>query len=347
MSQAKDDFIAKTIQYWNPGKDAGVAAPGHRPRDRPARGLLPLRHGWPAPDQLHLNGGIYSLGHRNPEVIAAVREGMEHFDIGNHHFPALMRTELAEIARPERAEGPALRDVRVRRRRGDRHRAEERPPRDPAPPHHLPAALLPRPYRPRRPGRRRPLLEALPVRGARGGRHQGAVQRHRGDGARDRQGRCRLRHHRVDPRHLRLPDAAAGLPRRDQGGLREGRHPLHRRRGPDRPDAVGRDVVHRHLRRRPRHDRHRQGSLRRHLPDRRGDRQRDLRRMAQGGRLGPHVELRRRRARLHRRQQGDGDRVAARRRARSATTSPTIFARALPRSRRTIRTSSSASASAG
>src|SRR5690606_7034201 len=45
----------------------------------------------------HLNGGIYSLGHRNPEVIAAVREGMEHFDIGNHHFPALMRTALAEI----------------------------------------------------------------------------------------------------------------------------------------------------------------------------------------------------------------------------------------------------------
>ena len=30
-------------------------------------------------------------------MIAAVREGMEHFDIGNHHFPALMRTKLAEM----------------------------------------------------------------------------------------------------------------------------------------------------------------------------------------------------------------------------------------------------------
>ena len=54
---------------------------------------------------LHLNGGIYSLGHRNPEVIAAVREGMDHFDIGNHHFPALMRTKLAEMLAKHTPEG--------------------------------------------------------------------------------------------------------------------------------------------------------------------------------------------------------------------------------------------------
>ena len=96
MSQAKDDFIAKTIQYWNPGKTLewqrqGIdlvidRREGYYLYDMDGRRLI----------NLHLNGGIYSLGHRNPEVIAAVREGMEHFDIGNHHFPALMRTELAE-----------------------------------------------------------------------------------------------------------------------------------------------------------------------------------------------------------------------------------------------------------
>ena len=35
-------------------------------------------------------------GHRNPEVAAAVASAMSHFDIGNHHFPALTRTALAE-----------------------------------------------------------------------------------------------------------------------------------------------------------------------------------------------------------------------------------------------------------
>ncbi|MFB9443373.1 class-III pyridoxal-phosphate-dependent aminotransferase [Dactylosporangium vinaceum] len=45
---------------------------------------------------VHLNGGTYNLGHRNPEVVAAVRDGLDHFDIGNHHFPSIARTALAE-----------------------------------------------------------------------------------------------------------------------------------------------------------------------------------------------------------------------------------------------------------
>jgi acetylornithine/succinyldiaminopimelate/putrescine aminotransferase len=44
----------------------------------------------------HLNGGTYNLGHRNPEVVQAVTLAMQHFDIGNHHFPSLARTALAE-----------------------------------------------------------------------------------------------------------------------------------------------------------------------------------------------------------------------------------------------------------
>jgi acetylornithine/succinyldiaminopimelate/putrescine aminotransferase len=45
---------------------------------------------------VHLNGGTYNLGHRNPEVAAAVAAAMQRFDIGNHHFPSLARTALAE-----------------------------------------------------------------------------------------------------------------------------------------------------------------------------------------------------------------------------------------------------------
>ncbi|HKG75200.1 MAG TPA: aminotransferase class III-fold pyridoxal phosphate-dependent enzyme, partial [Aestuariivirgaceae bacterium] len=96
MSEAKDDFIARTVQYWNPGKTlewqrAGIdlvidRREGYYLYDMDGRRLI----------DVHINGGTYSLGHRNPEVIAAVRAGMDHFDMGNHHFPALMRTRLAE-----------------------------------------------------------------------------------------------------------------------------------------------------------------------------------------------------------------------------------------------------------
>jgi len=43
----------------------------------------------------HLNGGVFNLGHRNPEVIDALRQGLETLDIGNHHFPSPARAELA------------------------------------------------------------------------------------------------------------------------------------------------------------------------------------------------------------------------------------------------------------
>jgi acetylornithine/succinyldiaminopimelate/putrescine aminotransferase len=45
---------------------------------------------------LHLNGGTYNLGHRHPAVLAALREGLERLDIGNHHFPSEARAVLAE-----------------------------------------------------------------------------------------------------------------------------------------------------------------------------------------------------------------------------------------------------------
>jgi len=44
----------------------------------------------------HCNGGVFNLGHRNPQVIAAVREAMDHIDIGNHHLVSTYRAAAAE-----------------------------------------------------------------------------------------------------------------------------------------------------------------------------------------------------------------------------------------------------------
>ncbi len=45
---------------------------------------------------LHLNGGTYNLGHRNPDALAALRSALETWDVGNHHFPSEPRALLAE-----------------------------------------------------------------------------------------------------------------------------------------------------------------------------------------------------------------------------------------------------------
>jgi len=44
----------------------------------------------------HLNGGTYNLGHRNPDLLAAMREALETLDVGNHHFPSEERGLFAE-----------------------------------------------------------------------------------------------------------------------------------------------------------------------------------------------------------------------------------------------------------
>lgn len=43
----------------------------------------------------HCNGGVFNLGHRNPSVLAAVESTLAVADIGNHHLPAPLRSELA------------------------------------------------------------------------------------------------------------------------------------------------------------------------------------------------------------------------------------------------------------
>lgn len=93
---SKDDVLARSLKFWNPGKtrfwiDSGVPLvidrrEGYFIHDMTGKRLI----------DVHLNGGTYNLGHRNPEIVAAVTAGMEHFDVGNHHFPSMARTALAE-----------------------------------------------------------------------------------------------------------------------------------------------------------------------------------------------------------------------------------------------------------
>src|SRR3984957_18336518 len=93
---SKQDMLAKSKQFWNPDKtqfwiDSGVPLVidrrgGYFIYDVEGKRLI----------DVHLNGGTYNLGHRNPEVVAAITAAMQRFDIGNHHFPSLARTALAE-----------------------------------------------------------------------------------------------------------------------------------------------------------------------------------------------------------------------------------------------------------
>ena len=147
MSKEKADFIQRSMEYWNPGKTADWQRMG-------VDLVIDRREGYYLYDvdgrrliDVHLNGGTYSLGHRNPEVVEAVREGMKYFDIGNHHFPSIMRTHVAEMLERLTPEGPQVHDLRIRRSRGDRHCAQECASCDETAKNDLHPALLSRAYR--------------------------------------------------------------------------------------------------------------------------------------------------------------------------------------------------------
>jgi len=44
---------------------------------------------------LHCNGGVFNLGHRNPELIALLKDTVDEYDIGNHHLMSKARADLA------------------------------------------------------------------------------------------------------------------------------------------------------------------------------------------------------------------------------------------------------------
>ena len=46
---------------------------------------------------LHCNGGVFNLGHRNPEVSEVLVKGLEHLDIGNHHLLSKYRADTGKL----------------------------------------------------------------------------------------------------------------------------------------------------------------------------------------------------------------------------------------------------------
>ena len=44
---------------------------------------------------LHCNGGVFNLGHRNIELIELLKTGLDDYDIGNHHLISKVRADLA------------------------------------------------------------------------------------------------------------------------------------------------------------------------------------------------------------------------------------------------------------
>ncbi len=93
---SKQEMLDKSHEYWNPGKtDFWVEAGVPLVIDRREEYFIYDMSGKRLLD-VHLNGGTYNLGHRNAEVIQAITQAMARFDIGNHHFPSLARTALAE-----------------------------------------------------------------------------------------------------------------------------------------------------------------------------------------------------------------------------------------------------------
>ncbi len=44
----------------------------------------------------HSNGGVFNLGHRNPEIIKTLKSAMDELDVGNHHLISEQRALLAK-----------------------------------------------------------------------------------------------------------------------------------------------------------------------------------------------------------------------------------------------------------
>lgn len=101
----KKEVFDKSIEYWNSGKtkewlDLGIdlvigKREGYYFWDMDGKKLM----------DVHINGGTYSLGHRNQEVIDALVEATKSVDIGNHHFPSPLKAKLAETVVKSSPEG--------------------------------------------------------------------------------------------------------------------------------------------------------------------------------------------------------------------------------------------------
>lgn len=96
MASTKEEIIALAARYVCPQrvesfKSAGVV---------PVMGRREGNYFWDLDGRrlfdAHINGGTYNLGHRNPELIRTLRNALDEYDIGNHHFASGPRARLAE-----------------------------------------------------------------------------------------------------------------------------------------------------------------------------------------------------------------------------------------------------------
>jgi hypothetical protein len=111
---SKGEMLAKSKQFWNPGKtqfwmDSGVPL------------VIDRREGYFIYDvegkrliDVHLNGGTYNLGHRNPEVTAAGLGRHAAFRHREPPFPLADADGSVGGARADRAAGTDQGDVRQR-----------------------------------------------------------------------------------------------------------------------------------------------------------------------------------------------------------------------------------------
>jgi acetylornithine/succinyldiaminopimelate/putrescine aminotransferase len=93
---SKAELLARSASAWNADKTAfwqRIGVPivigrreGYLLTDVDGRELI----------DVHLNGGTYNLGHRNPELVQTMKDALDIVDMGNHHFPSPARTALAE-----------------------------------------------------------------------------------------------------------------------------------------------------------------------------------------------------------------------------------------------------------
>ena len=96
MAETTEEIYQKAYDEWNPGRVDVFRKYG-------LEIVLGKREGYEFEDleghrviNMHINGGVFNLGHRNPEVKQALIEGAEKYDASNHYFPSEVKLGLVE-----------------------------------------------------------------------------------------------------------------------------------------------------------------------------------------------------------------------------------------------------------
>ena len=96
MSQESHEIYETAARVWNPNKVDLFRSFG-------VEMVMGKREGSRFSDldghtyiDMHSNGGVFNLGHRNAEVMQALIDGAQKVDAGNHYFPSKYKNDLCE-----------------------------------------------------------------------------------------------------------------------------------------------------------------------------------------------------------------------------------------------------------